>query len=204
MADGSTKPLDRIKVGDKVEATDTKTGKTTAQTVTTVWVNHDTDLMNVSVKAGGVISAIHATQHHLFWDPVRHAWVEADQLKIGENLRTDSGAVATVAGTVILAGAADMWDLTVDNDHDFYVVTTAANVLVHNCPDRGPKQGSGQSQLPSWYRNGGYGPEPGETPEQATIRIFNDRYGEGNYGRGANTEFNKVQKYISRRGASGN
>ncbi|MDQ2837152.1 MAG: polymorphic toxin-type HINT domain-containing protein [Actinomycetota bacterium] len=134
MADGSAKPLDQVKVGDKVEATDIKTGKSTAQTVTTVWVNHDTDLMDVTVDSGGRTDVIHATQHHLFWDVIRKAWVEADQLAAGDQLRTDSGAVATVAATVVTPGAADMWDLTVNNAHDFYVVTTAATVLVHNCP----------------------------------------------------------------------
>lgn len=203
MADGSTKPLDQVKVGDKVEATDTATGKTSAQTVTTVWVNHDSDLMDVTIEAGGKTSVIQATQHYLFWDVTRKAWVEADQLVAGDQLQTDTGTVATVAGAVVVPGAADMWDLTVNNDHDFYVVTSSAYVLVHNCLDRGPKQGSGQSQLPSWYSNGGYGLEAGETPAQATTRIFNDRYGEGNYPRGPNTEFNKVQKYISRRGAGG-
>jgi hypothetical protein len=31
-----------------------------------------------------------------------------------------------------------MWDLAIPggNDHDFYIVTIAAAVLVHNCPDR--------------------------------------------------------------------
>lgn len=105
---------------DKVEATDTKTGKKSAQTVTTVWVNHDTDLMDVTIEAGGKTSTIQATQHHLFWIPAKNAWVEANRLAAGDQLRTDSGAVATVSDTVVatvastavVAGAADMWDLT--------------------------------------------------------------------------------------------
>ncbi len=133
MADGSTKPLNEIKVGDKVQATDPKTGKTTAQSVTTLWVNHDTDLMNVTVKSGGKTSTVQATQHHLFWDATRKAWVDADHLVAGDQLRTDDGSLATVAGTIVVSGAADMWDLTVNNAHDFYVVTSLANVLVHNC-----------------------------------------------------------------------
>jgi hypothetical protein len=138
MADGTTKPIDQIEVGDKVEATDTTTGKTTAQAVAKVWINHDTDLMDVTVKAGGTTATIQATQHHLFWDTSRRSWVEADQLAAGDQLRTDEGLLATVASTVVVSGAADMWDLTVTNDHDFYVVTTTANILVHNCPT-GPK-----------------------------------------------------------------
>lgn len=139
MADGSTKPLDQVKIGDKVEATDPASGKTSAERVTQVWVNHDADLMDVIVKTSGKTSTIHATQKHLFWDTTRHAWTEADRLAVGDQLRTDSGTLATVASTVVVPGGVDMWDLTVDNDHDFYVVTTSANVLVHNCPVyRGP------------------------------------------------------------------
>jgi|GEM_PF-3597530 len=133
MTDGTTKPLAQVKVGDKVEATDPTTGDTSARTVTKVWVNHDTDLMNVTVKAGRKTSTIHATQHHLFWDATRRAWTEADHLAAGDRLLTDSGTLATVASTAIVAGAADMWDLTVDNDHDFYIVAATASVLVHNC-----------------------------------------------------------------------
>lgn len=162
MADGSTKPLGQVKVGDKVEATNTATGKSTVQTVTTVWVNHDTDLMNVTVRFGGTTSVIHATQNHLFWDPAKNAWVEADQLKAGEALRTDEGAIATVAGTVIVAGAADMWDLTVTNDHDFYVVTTTANVLVHDCSwNAGTELPSGEKAGQVGNRIWGHGtPDP--------------------------------------------
>lgn len=134
MADGSTKPLDEVKVGDKVEATDPANGKTSPQKVIQVWVNHDSDLMDVTVKAGGKTSTIHATQKHLFWDVTRHAWTEADRLARGDQMRTNDGALATVAGTVVVPGAADMWDLTVQTSHDFYVVTTTSNILVHNCP----------------------------------------------------------------------
>jgi RHS repeat-associated protein len=134
MADGSTKPLDDVKVGDKVEATDPATGKTSAQTVTKVWVNHDTDLMDVIIKAGGKTSVIHATQHHLFWDVTRHAWTDAQNLKPGDGLHTDNGGtIATVVSTTVVPGAADMWDLTIQTAHDFYIVAAAASVLVHNC-----------------------------------------------------------------------
>lgn len=152
MADGSTKPLDQVKVGDKVEATDPATGKTSAQTVTKVWVDHDTDLMDITIRAGGKTSVIHATQHHPFWDATRHAWTKANNLPSGDRLRTDDGANATVVSTTVVSGAADMWDLTVQTTHDLYVVTSVASVLVHNCPtDAGGGQPS-LSELPRGAR----------------------------------------------------
>jgi hypothetical protein len=136
MADGSDKPLDEVRVGDQVETTDPATGKTTARAVSTVWVKHDIDLMDVTVVSGGVATTIHATQHHLFWDVTRKAWVEADNLAAKDQLRTDNGKTVTVSGTTIIPGATDMWDLTVSNNHDFYIDTTTTTVLVHNCPSR--------------------------------------------------------------------
>jgi hypothetical protein len=100
--------------------------------VTKVWINHDTDLLDVTIKSGGKTSVIHATQHHPFWDATRGAWIDGQSLKPNDRLRTDSGANATVIATVRVPGAADMWDLTVQTTHDFFVVTTAADVLVHN------------------------------------------------------------------------
>ena len=152
LADGSTKAIDQVKIGDKVEATDPTTGKTAAQTVTQVWVNHDTDLMDLTVQTGAKSSVIHATQHHLFWDATRHAWTEADRLTAGDQLRTDDGTFAAVTSTLVVTGAADMWDLTVTNNHDFYIVTATANILVHNCPtrfgnggDRAPRSASARN-----------------------------------------------------------
>jgi hypothetical protein len=142
MADGSTKPLNHVAVGDHVEATDPKTGKTTAEVVTKVWINHDTDLLDLTVHTRTGTSTIHTTAHHLFWDVTRHAWTDAEQLKPGGRLRVDDGTTAAVVSTMVVAGDADMWDLTVQTAHDFYVVTTGANILVHNCPSsRGPGPG---------------------------------------------------------------
>jgi hypothetical protein len=98
-----------------------------------VWVNHDTGLMDIPIWGSGATATIHATRKHLFWNDTRHAWIEADQLNAGDRLRTDNGATASVASTAVVPGVADMWDLTVQTTHDFYVTTTAANVVVHNC-----------------------------------------------------------------------
>jgi hypothetical protein len=93
-----------------------------------VWLDRDTDLMDVTVSVHGVTSTIHATQHHLFWDVTRHAWTEADRLLAGDQLTTGDGTIATVASTVVVAGFGDMWDLTVANTHDFYVTTSVSKM----------------------------------------------------------------------------
>lgn len=144
MADGTMKPIDEVRVGDKVVTIDPETGVTRTQLVTRTWVNRDTDLLDVSVDFDGRRSMIHTTQHHLFWDVTRQAWKEAGQLPLGDQLRTGDGGIAIVSGIVVVLGAANMWDLTVRTDHDFYVIAgqfgnsakneaPGAAVLVHNC-----------------------------------------------------------------------
>jgi len=138
LSNGTKIPISQVRVGDMVLATDTATGKTQAEPVTTLWLNHDTDLMDVTVKTASGTSTIKSTQHHLFWDLSTHAWVQAEDLSAGSSLQTPNGGTATVVATTVIPGAADMWDLTVNNDHDFYVVVSAGSqtaVLVHNCPD---------------------------------------------------------------------
>jgi hypothetical protein len=135
LADGTKIPISKVRIGDMVLATDTTSGKTEAEPVTTLWVNHDDDLMDVTVKTASGTSTIKSTQHHLFWDLSTHAWVQAENLAAGTSLETLNGATATVVTTTVVPGAADMWDLTVDNDHDFFVVVSTGSqtaVLVHN------------------------------------------------------------------------
>jgi hypothetical protein len=147
LASGKTAPISGLKPGDKVEASDTKTGKDQAETITAVLVHHDTDLYELTVKTAHGTEVIHTTSNHLFWDPsLDHGWIPAKYLKPGMHLKTPDGQTAVVVGgSVPAAHDGWMWDLTVpgNNDHDFYVVvTTTVAVLVHNCPtgDSGPEQ----------------------------------------------------------------
>jgi len=92
--------------------------------------------MDLRIRAAnGSIAVVHATQHHLFWNPVKHAWIEADKLASGDALLAAGGAIAHVVASTVIPGSSGMWDLSVAGTHDFYVgnfgVTTA---LVHNCP----------------------------------------------------------------------
>jgi hypothetical protein len=70
LADEKTAAIFSIKPGDKVEASDTQTGKDQAETVTAVLLHHDTDLYNLTVRSGDRTEVIHTTSIHLFWDPI--------------------------------------------------------------------------------------------------------------------------------------
>jgi Pretoxin HINT domain/Scabin-like len=122
-----------VKVGEKVFATDPVTGTTTAQRVTLLHRNHDTDLADVTVISAGTATTLHATWHHPFWNTDTGHWTEAKDLTPGTHLRTVDGSVETVSAVRAWAGSRDMRDLTVDNIHTYYVVAGTTPVLVHNC-----------------------------------------------------------------------
>jgi hypothetical protein len=140
LADGKTKPISKIKPGDKVIATNLSSGKTQAELVTAVLVRDDTDLYDLKVKAGSHTTVIDTTSNHPFWvsGSAGHdgRWVTAGALRDGTRLRTpgDSNNAVVIGGWVPRQSAGWMWDLTVpgDNDHDFYIGTDLSQVLVHN------------------------------------------------------------------------
>jgi RHS repeat-associated protein len=139
MADGSTKPIEDVELGDKVLATDPETGETTAETVTAeikgegvkhlVEVTVDTDGEN-----GTATGRITATDGHPFWVPELGEWVDATKLKSGQWLRTSAGtSVQITAVERWTSGSATVQNLTVDDVHTYYVVAGSVPVLVHNC-----------------------------------------------------------------------
>jgi hypothetical protein len=128
-----------------VLATNPQTGRSQAETVQAVMVNHDTDLMDVVVNTAQGQGTIDSTDHHLFWDLTTRKWTEVDQLRTGDRLFTPNGQLATVARLVAVPGSEEMWDLTVANDHDFYVATVDTAVLVHNCPSSFEKMPQGDN-----------------------------------------------------------
>jgi hypothetical protein len=136
LASGLAVPIMSLKVGDKVLATNVKTGKTRAEPVTAVLVHHDTDRYNLKIKADGKTAVIDTTRSHLFWNQDTRRWTKAAALKYGTHLRSPSGTTVTVIGGYIPADSVGwMWDLSVpgNGDHDFYIDVVNTAVLVHNC-----------------------------------------------------------------------
>jgi len=135
MADGTTEAISQIKVGDKVEAADPTTGKDNGgQTVQHIWINHDTDLLDLTVNNGhGHTSVIHTTANHPFWDGTTHTWTRADHLRPHDKLASTNGQHPTVVTTKVTPGAANRWNLTVQQLHTYYVLAGITPILVHNC-----------------------------------------------------------------------
>ncbi len=133
MAGGTTKPIADVAVGNQVLATDPKTGVTQARTVTATYVMlHDGDLLDLTIddeNGGGVIQT---TDNHRFWSRTDRAWKLAIELSVGEQLLQEEGGTASVVRVEQRPGSQDMWDLTVEVDHSFYVAFGRGTVLVHN------------------------------------------------------------------------
>ncbi|MYS41282.1 RHS repeat-associated core domain-containing protein [Streptomyces sp. SID5998] len=134
LGDGKTKPIGAVKSGDKVATGDPETGKRRgSRTVTALLVHHDNDLVTLTVRdAEGRTSLVHTTSRHPFWDDTDHAWVAASNLIAGHSLRTATDGRAWVVAAEDEAGSADMYNLTVDDLHTYYVLAGKTPVLVHN------------------------------------------------------------------------
>ncbi|AGZ39027.1 YD repeat-containing protein [Actinoplanes friuliensis DSM 7358] len=145
MGDGSQKPIEDVKPGDEVKATDPKTGETRVEKVTAAiqgeGVKH---LVKVTIDTDGARGSesaqVTATDGHPFWVAEIGDWVDATDLQTDQWLRTS-------AGTYVQISAIDRWDtpqatvhnLTVGEVHTYYVVAGDAPVLVHNCGGDGNK-----------------------------------------------------------------
>ncbi|TDD40505.1 sugar-binding protein [Actinomadura sp. KC06] len=139
MADGTRKPIQEIRPGDKVAATDPATGATRPQVVVdTVRSTGVKTLVAVTVDTdgarGGKTGVVLATGEHPFWvagDIGR--WVKAENLEPGMWLRTSAGAyVQVTALKTRVRPFQTVHNLTVANAHTYYVAVGTATVLVHN------------------------------------------------------------------------
>jgi hypothetical protein len=138
MADGSTKKIKDVAVGDEVLATDPTTGKTEKRVVTELIIGADKkQMVEVIVDTDGAkgeeTASITATDGHPFWAPDLRKWVDASELKPRSMLRTGAGTVVQVEAVNKWTAQEQVHNLTVDGFHTYYVVAGDAPVLVHNC-----------------------------------------------------------------------
>lgn len=183
LASGAAVAISSLKVGDQVRSVDPATGKSHVRKITKVLVNHDNDLVDVVVMRGGKRSVVHTTAGHPFWSETRHDWVRADELGTRDRVRSGRGSAESVrvARIAAVAGDEDRWDLTVQTDHDYYILTGAGSILVHNCGAANSAIGASKAlELSRWPANDGFLHEPVETILKAGTRV--DRFG-GDAGR---------------------
>ncbi|WP_307248635.1 RNase A-like domain-containing protein [Catenuloplanes indicus] len=129
MADGTSKEIADIEVGDEVAASDPETGESGARKVAHLWPHRD-DLVLVRID-GEVLTA---TEDHPVWNASDRQWQRMDELDAGDALLTPSGRPAILEDIEYgFSFGAAAYDLTVDSLHTYYVLAGNTPVLVHNC-----------------------------------------------------------------------
>lgn len=131
MADGTTKAIEDVKIGDEVRAADSESGEEGIHTVTAVWV-HDDQILDLVVEG----KTVETTEDHPFWNDTDQQWQCADTLDRGDRLFGIGGARPSVGGIQLgTVRTAPANNLTVADIHTFNVLAGNTPVLVHNtCP----------------------------------------------------------------------
>ncbi|MFD7163660.1 polymorphic toxin-type HINT domain-containing protein [Streptomyces violascens] len=155
MADGTTKPIKDIRRGDAVLATDPDSHLTAARRVEQVITGSGTKhLTQITLTTGASTATVTATAAHPFWNETRHAWVDAESLTVGDRLHSPDGTTPTVTAIRSWTQAQDVFNLSVNQLHTYYVLAGHAPVLVHNvnCSGLIPLGGSDLAQMAKEYR----------------------------------------------------
>lgn len=125
MADGTTKAIEDVDIGDWVWATEPESGDAGPKRVTDTIVGDGTKQL-VDIEVDG--ATITATDGHPFWVDDQGAWIDADDLAPGDLLVLADGTTVDVDAVAERSGV-----LTVDGVHTYHVMAGDDPVLVHNC-----------------------------------------------------------------------
>ncbi|MFF7264881.1 polymorphic toxin-type HINT domain-containing protein [Streptomyces sp. NPDC008159] len=137
MADGTTKPIEDVEIGDKVTVTDPTTGETTVREVAgTIVTEDDKHFVDLAIKTADGLDSLVTTTTHPFWSDSEGTWVDAGDLKPGMTIRAADGSAVPVVKTREFTERQRTFDLTISDIHTYYVLAGATPVLVHNsnCP----------------------------------------------------------------------
>ncbi|WP_405821331.1 polymorphic toxin-type HINT domain-containing protein [Streptomyces sp. NBC_01390] len=191
MADGTTKDIEDIEVGDEVQATDPETGESGPRKVTRLIVIAEADkyFNELSIATASGINKLTATHDHPFWVPELGQWVATRDLAAGMHLRRPDGSTVTVTANRPFSKYARTYNLTVDDLHTYYVLAGTTPVLVHNStpctPAIGPQRPTGVGD--GWVARtadtgkGSVWQKPGSTGNADMVRVMNPtgRYPDG-------------------------
>ncbi|MEO7718302.1 MAG: polymorphic toxin-type HINT domain-containing protein, partial [Capsulimonas sp.] len=127
MADGSTKAIEKVKVGDLVISRDEKTGKTKAKRVTDTIVHEKVPTIALHFQNGETIVT---TAPHPFYVKGK-GFVNAGDLAVGNAIVTRAGPRVKIIGIEHLAEA-KVYNFTVDGYHTYFIGHKSGGYWVHN------------------------------------------------------------------------
>lgn len=165
MADGTTKPIKDVKVGEKVLATDPETGETKSEPVVQL-IRHSGQhaMVLISLADGSVLDS---TDGHPIWDATTGQFTDAANLQVGDKIETTKGLLLPITGLTSYTADLTAYNLQIDQIHTYYAGTTP--VLVHNScfssldalRDPSAVEGLTPSQIDDLARNAGLELESG-------------------------------------------
>ncbi|WP_329428677.1 polymorphic toxin-type HINT domain-containing protein [Streptosporangium sp. NBC_01495] len=136
MANGTTKPIEEVEVGDWVVAADAKTGATAAKRVShLITGDGEKHLVRLTITADattGKPGTVVATDGHPFWVPDLRKWVTAGELLPGMLLRTSAGTYVQLTAIKKWTATQRVHNLTIDGLHTYHVIAGDQAILVHN------------------------------------------------------------------------
>ncbi|MFG2628202.1 Hint domain-containing protein [Streptomyces sp. NPDC048473] len=133
LADGTTRAIEDIRIGDRVAASDPQVGLTVTRPVTnTFTTKDDKDFTQLTVTTDQGLATVTATDNHPFWLADDERWTNAEDVQVGDELRSFTGSPLPVTAVVSQQGQQRTFDLTVSGVHTYYVIAGHTPVLVHN------------------------------------------------------------------------
>ena len=125
-------PIESIKPGDMVWATNPDSGETELKQVVRTFVRESDELVHVFVKGDEIV----CTNEHPFYSPVK-GWTAACDLRAGDVLVTVNGEYVVVEFIQheLLESPVLVYNFEVEDFHTYYVGTSV--VLVHNSCNHG-------------------------------------------------------------------
>ncbi|WP_344951709.1 polymorphic toxin-type HINT domain-containing protein, partial [Sphaerisporangium flaviroseum] len=137
MADGTSKSIEDVQVGDLVQATDPESGQSGPRLVLDLITGDgDKSLIEITVNIdgswGNATDIVIATDGHSFWVPGLRKWLTAAELRVGMLLHADAGATVKIAAVRKWTSFQRVHNLTVAGLHTYYVQAGVTPVLVHN------------------------------------------------------------------------
>ena len=145
MADGTTKPIQDVQVGDQVKSRNPETGRDEVKAVTGTIERHAPSVVDVTLhdaKTGKAETLTCTPEHPLYVQG--QGWVEAGSVGIGTSIVSRAGPALQVTDLTWQKNKAQelassgglggytVYNLTVDGDHTFFVGAANGGTWVHN------------------------------------------------------------------------
>jgi hypothetical protein len=148
-------------VGDQVWSYNQTTHKMELEPVQHVWINHDTDLVDLIIQPQTKVpeapqkdtkaETLHTTRKHPFLT-VERGFLPANALKPDMHVIEANGHLGVVTKWVVVPGQATMYNLMVATDHTYAV--GVGQRVVHNCGvgDENPLKDVQYSSKVQWQK----------------------------------------------------